>query len=192
MKPILLKKLRWKWNSNPLHKQPGSPYFINQVVAYAHSEAKEYSELTKEELKPFRVKGNGWLLKGKYIEAERCSFESFMLYTRQRLANIGDEEFVKVVIDKGEISRLYEMKWFPEVYYLLAMIDYLSRLHNIQLDSAYDHIRSQKLDSVIYPAGVLMSCEFWGSDEPKRKAEDDSIPEFKHFNIIEPDIRRVV
>lgn len=192
MRPTLLKRLRWKWNSNPLHKQPESPYYLNQVILYAHSEGKEYSELTKEELKPFRVKENRRIMKGKYIGSDRCSFESFKHYTRKRLANIGDEEFVKTVVVKDEIVLLYEMKWYPEAFYLLAMIDYLSRLHNIQVDSRYDHIRSQKLDSIIYPSGVLMSCEFWGADEPKRQAEKDSIPEFRQFNIIEPDIRRVV
>jgi hypothetical protein len=30
------------------------------------------------------------------------------------------------------------------------------------------------------------------SDEPKRKAEKDAIPEFKRFNIIECEVRKVV
>ena len=188
----LLKRLRWKWNSNPLHKQPESPYYINQVVAYAHSEGKEYSDLTKEELKPFRVKDYRRILKGKYIRTDRCSFELFMFYIRQRLANMGDKKFVKIVITKKEIMQLYDMKWYPEAFYLLAMVDYLSKLHNIQIDSGYDQIRSQKLDTVIYPSGVLMSCEFFGTDELKRKAEFDSIPEFMKYNIVETDIRRIV
>ncbi|MBQ7605987.1 MAG: XRE family transcriptional regulator, partial [Firmicutes bacterium] len=75
---------------------------------------------------------------------------------------------------------------------LLAMLDYLSRINDVPICTKYEDIRACKLREPIYPAGVLLTSEVMKSDEPKRIAEEEAIPEFKRFNIIESEVRNIV
>ena len=76
--------------------------------------------------------------------------------------------------------------------YRLAMLDYLSRENNIPICTRYDDIRARRLSKPIYPVGVLLTSKVLKSEEPLRKAEKESIPEFSRFNIIENEVRNVV
>lgn len=58
--------------------------------------------------------------------------------------------------------------------------------------SRYNDLRMSKLEKPIYPVGVLMNSEVMHSDEPLRIAEENAIPEFKKYNIIESEVRNVV
>lgn len=44
----------------------------------------------------------------------------------------------------------------------------------------------------LYPAGILVAGEVLESDKPLRMAEQDAIPEFRRFNIMESEVRDVV
>lgn len=96
------------------------------------------------------------------------------------------------VLETDEIRSLYDKHWYPEALYLLAMVDYLSRENGIPLCTKYDDIRSRKLKTPVYPVGILLASEVLKSDEMKRKAEEEAIPEFLRFNIIENEVRNVV
>ena len=72
------------------------------------------------------------------------------------------------------------------------MLDYLSRINDIPLCTRYNDLRKCKLERPIYPVGVLLYSEVLQSDEPLRIAEEEAIPEFRQFNIIESDVRNVV
>ena len=72
------------------------------------------------------------------------------------------------------------------------MVDYLSRIHDIPLAKEYDEIRCQRLEQPVYPAGILILYRLSKDEEVLRKAENEAIPEFKRFNIIESEIRNVV
>ncbi len=50
----------------------------------------------------------------------------------------------------------------------------------------------RKLKNPIYPVGVLLTSKVMKSDEPKKIAEKEAIPEFRRFNIIENEVRNVV
>ena len=126
------------------------------------------------------------------MQEQRSSFETFKSNTCHHVKDMGDLDFIASVITNNDIRILYEKRWYPEALYLLAMLDYLSRLNGIPICTIYGDIRSQKLKTPIYPIGVLLSSEVLQSDEPIQQAERDAIPEFKRFNIIECEVRNVV
>jgi len=68
----------------------------------------------------------------------------------------------------------------------------MSRENNIPICTKYDDIRTRRLAKPIYPIGVLITSEVLKSEAPLREAEQEAIPEFRRFNIIESDVRNVV
>jgi len=48
------------------------------------------------------------------------------------------------------------------------------------------------LKTMIYPTGVLAICAVTKSDLAKRQAEEEAIPEFMRFNIVESEVRNVI
>ncbi|MBR5368881.1 MAG: helix-turn-helix transcriptional regulator [Lachnospiraceae bacterium] len=127
------------------------------------------------------------------VEADyRSAFETFKSNTCHHVKDMGDLEFVVNTLEKDEIRILYQKKWYPEALYLLAMLDYLSRINELPICTKYNDIRAHKLSKPIYSVGVMLSSEVLKSDEPLRKAERDAIPEFKRFNIFESEVRNVV
>lgn len=123
---------------------------------------------------------------------ERTDFEIFKSNTCHQVKNMGDLDFMIDLLESDKIRRLYDREWYPEALYLLAMLDYLSRINNVPLCTKYDDIRAHKLERPLYPVGVLITGEVLKSDEPVRRAERDAIPEFSRFNIFESEVRRVV
>ena len=126
------------------------------------------------------------------VSEHRASFETFKSNVCHYVKNMGDVDFMIHVLESDEIRTLYERKWYPEALYLLAMLDYLSRENNIPLCTKYDDIRTRRLAKPVYPIGVLITSEVLKSETPLREAEQEAIPEFRRFNIIESDVRNVV
>ena len=126
------------------------------------------------------------------VSEHRASFETFKSNVCHNVKNMGDVDFMIHVLESDEIRTLYERKWYPEALYLLAMLDYLSRENNIPLCTKYDDIRTRRLAKPVYPIGVLITSEVLKSETPLREAEQEAIPEFRRFNIIESDVRNVV
>ena len=122
----------------------------------------------------------------------RSSFEIFKSNICHHVKDMGDLEFIVVVLESDEVRKLYNKHWYPEALYLLAMLDYLSRINEIPLCTKYNDLRTRKLEKPIYPIGVLLNSEVLKSDEPLRIAEQEAIPEFRRFNIIESEVRNVV
>lgn len=58
------------------------------------------------------------------------------------------------------------------------MIDYLSRIHSIQLCTDYDDIRNCKLKELIYLADVIVSYYLTNDSRRLEKSLKDAIPEF--------------
>ena len=125
-------------------------------------------------------------------EEYRSSFETFKSNTCHHVKDMGDIDFMIHLLESDEIRSLYDKHWYPEALYLLAMLDYLSRVNDIPLCTKYNDIRSRKLRTPVYPVGVLLASEVTKSEEIKKKAEKEAIPEFKRFNIIENEVRNVV
>ena len=122
----------------------------------------------------------------------RSAFETFKSNTCHHVKDMGDLDFIVDALEKDEIRKLYNRKWYLEAMYLLAMVDYLSRVNEIPLCKKYNDIRARRLARPVFPAGVEISCEVLKSDEPKLKATREAIPEFLRFNIIESGVRNIV
>lgn len=125
-------------------------------------------------------------------EEYRPSFEVFKSNTCHHVKDMGDIAFIIDVLESDRIRSLYDRHWFPEALYLLAMLDYLSRENNVALCSKYDDLRLMKLSKPVYPEGVIISSKVLKTDLPLKKAEENAISEFKHFNIMENEVRNVI
>ncbi len=125
-------------------------------------------------------------------EEYRRSFETFKSNTCHRVKDMGDIDFMIQVLESDEVLTLYKKRWYPEALYLLAMLDYLSRENDVPICTKYDQLRTCKLKAPIYPSGVLLTSEVLKSEEIKKQAEKEAIPEFRRFNIIESEVRNVV
>ena len=113
----------------------------------------------------------------------RCSFENFKSNTCHHVKDLGDIDFIIETLESDEIRKLYERRWYREALYLLAMIDYLSRLNNLPICTNYNDIRS---------AGIVVSYAATGDESIKEKALANAIPEFLQFNIVESEVRNVL
>ncbi len=122
----------------------------------------------------------------------RCSFDLYKSNVCHQLKELDDIHFIVSVLESNDIRNYYKKKWYPEAFYLLAMLDYISRLNNIPLCTEYDDLRHQKLEKIIYPSSVIAIYAINKDEKVKEKAFEDSIPEFKKYNIVESDIRNVI
>lgn len=119
-------------------------------------------------------------------------FELFKSNVCHRLRELGDTIFVVELLRDNTIRKFYEEGCYRESLYLLGMLDYISLLNGIPLCTSYDDLRRCKLPELLYPAGVLCLCRIQNSDEPKKQALREAIPEFLQFNIVESEVRNVV
>lgn len=122
---------------------------------------------------------------------KRIDFELFKSNVCHRLKELGDYEFVIETLEQDEISNYYKKKWYPESLYLLAMLDYVSRVNQIPLCTKYDDMRNAKLKEPLFPRSVLVSDKITNKNA-KKIAVAEAIPEFLRFNIIESEVRNIV
>lgn len=121
----------------------------------------------------------------------RNSFEVFKSNICHFVKDKGDMSFIIEVLATNEVRSLYERKWYPEAFYLLAMVDYLSRENNVPICTNYNDIRSQRLQEIIYPASALLADAAMKTDKHCKECLKKAIPEFLNFNIVESEIRNV-
>ena len=121
----------------------------------------------------------------------RADFEIFKSNVCHLVKSECELDFIVNVLRKNDIRRYWNKKWYPEAFYLLAMIDYLSRINEIPLCTDYNDIRSHSLKYTLYPKDVVMASKLHPSLDVKEQCMRDAIPEFLRFNIVESDIRNV-
>jgi hypothetical protein len=121
----------------------------------------------------------------------RMPFETFKSNICHLVKDYGDIRFMINILETGKIREYWDKEYYPESLYLLAMVDYLSRLNDIPMCDEYSDIRRAELTDVLYPAGVLIMDAATRSDEYREKSRREAIPEFMRFNIIECEVRNV-
>ena len=126
------------------------------------------------------------------IMEKRSSFELFKSSVCHRLKELGDIDFILDTLQRDEIRTYYQRKWYPESLYLLAMLDYISRLNDVPLCKEYNDLRNAKLDHPIYPASVLAMDAVNNDTQAKENSVREAIPEFLKYNIIESEVRNVI
>lgn len=122
----------------------------------------------------------------------RMDFEAFKSTICHQLKDKGDLGFLIDVLESDNICHYYNLNWYPEAFYLLAMTDYICNHNKIPLCNKYDHIRRQKLAEMIYPRDIILADKLMPEAGIKEKCIKESIPEFLQFNIIESEIRNVI
>ena len=123
---------------------------------------------------------------------KRCSFELFKSNVCHWLKEEGDIDFLIQVLESDLIRKYYNRKWYLESFYLLGMLDYISRINDVPMCSEYDDLRRQRMQEIIYPAGVLLTARVLGDESIKEQALKEASPEILRFNIVESDIRNVI
>lgn len=128
----------------------------------------------------------------------RSRFDTVKSNVCHTLKRLGDIEFMIQVLENQQIDKEFSKQNYIESLYLLAMVDYLSRLHDIELCTNYNKLRHCKLDRKVYPSSIEileMTQKFSSSQQRIRyraEAEKLAIPEFLRHNIIEVDVRNVM
>ncbi len=121
----------------------------------------------------------------------RCSFETFKGNVCHYVKAEGDIDFIIETLESRDIRRYWERQWYPEAFYLLAMVDYLSRENDLPLCEEYDDMRSCSLEEPIFPRDVSLAAKISPELNRKEMCVREAIPEFKRFNIMESEVRDV-
>lgn len=124
-------------------------------------------------------------------EPYRCDFEAFKSSVCHSIKEWDEIEFIIKILESRQIFTYWERKWYPECFYLLAMVDYLSRMNDIPLCKEFDHIRTFTLEKPLYPRDVRLAAKLSSDLDIREKCLQEAIPEFLRFNIIESEIRNV-
>jgi hypothetical protein len=127
----------------------------------------------------------------KKMIQERPNFELYKSNICHRVKNEGDLSFIRNVIISDEVSILFNKGWHVESLYLLAMLDYLSRINDVPLYTSYECLRKAKFSKILFPLGIRVLCIASGNDHYKEESIQESIPEFLRHNIVEAEIRNV-
>lgn len=114
-------------------------------------------------------------------------FESYRSDIQHEILRLGQLNFLLKTLKSNIIQDMYKYNLKMEALYLVSTIDYLSRMNNISLVNTYDKYRKLKCKNVIFPKDLLL-----GSENEKKKAIQDSIPEFIEHNIVEVDFLNVI
>ena len=122
---------------------------------------------------------------------KRTSFETFKSQVRHEVKQLGDINFINEVSRENTITKYWHWGWLYEAFFLLGMVDYLSRIHNIKNDDRYDEYRKYKLPEIVYPMDIQIAAKMGASLDIRRRAIKESIPEFMRYNIVEKEIEDV-
>ena len=125
------------------------------------------------------------------IMAPRPAFELFKSNVCHKLKELGDIDFLIDTIESDDITTYYNRAWYPESLYLLAMVDYISRINDVPLCDSYDEFRKAKLRNTVFPSSVIAAVAVSKDDRIMDRALAESIPEFTRFNIVESEVRNV-
>ena len=88
----------------------------------------------------------------------RPDFEIFKSNVCHRVKDGDELDFIITTLQNDEISKYWNKKWYPEAFYLLAMLDYLSRVNQVPICNNYNDIRRGKLQRLIFPSSVIILC----------------------------------
>ena len=126
-----------------------------------------------------------------YLEP-RPAFDLYRSSVCHRLKELGAVGFLTETIKNGHIETYYKIKWYPESLYLLAMVDYVSRMNGIPLCTSFDPIRKMRLKNTVFPSSIVAAAAVSKDGRIKERAIAESIPEFIRFNIVESEVGNII
>lgn len=123
---------------------------------------------------------------------KRKEFEWFKSEVCHHLKFLGDKAFVLSLIENDYITTLWDIQWYAESLYLLAMLDILSKKYDVPLYNRYDFYRKQKLANPLYPKDVIYKDKLMPELKYRERILNECNPEFLKYNIVEGDIYDVI
>ncbi len=66
------------------------------------------------------------------VEA-RVDFEIFKSNACHLVKDLSDIDYIIETLKSDDVNRYWNKKWYPEAFYTLAMLDYLSSINDIHL-----------------------------------------------------------
>ncbi|MCR5595244.1 MAG: helix-turn-helix transcriptional regulator [Lachnospiraceae bacterium] len=115
---------------------------------------------------------------------------SFALFRSEQchlVKRMGEIDYVINTLESGVIEHYWKLDMRAESFYMLAMLDYLSKRNELPLCEEYNEIRKYKLEKKIYPADTELSNKLLAKDSYK-EALSHAIPEFLEYNIVECEV----
>lgn len=98
--------------------------------------------------------------------------------------------FIEEMLITNIIDEYWKKQEYFQAFYLVACLDYLSRLHHIPIYTKYNYIRQYKLEDMYYPTSIRIKATIMNvSIDDYCK---DAIPEFLKYNIVEGDLFNVI
>lgn len=70
----------------------------------------------------------------------RGSFELYKSSVCHRVKEMGDIDFIIDTLEQDDIRMYYQRGWYRECLYLLAMLDYISRMNSVPVCTKYDDL----------------------------------------------------
>ena len=122
---------------------------------------------------------------------DRVTFETFKSQVCHIVKNKGDIDFIIDTLNNDDVNKYWELKWYPEAFYTLAMLDYLSNENELPLADKYESIRACSLKEPLYPRDIILASKINNNSDLKETAVKEAIPEFMRFNIVERGVRDV-
>ena len=116
-----------------------------------------------------------------------CDFAIFRVEQRHLVNRRGEMNYIIDVLETRRIDSFWKLGMRAEAFYLLAMIDYLSRRNDLPRCSDYDEIRQYKLEKTVYPPDTALTEKLLKKDI-RRDTMKKAIPEFLEFNIVECEV----
>ena len=173
-----------------LSKSSGVPYTTVNDICTGKAQLEKCSAETIYRIAKALEVSMESLLEPRFVK--RSSFELYKSNVCHRLKELGDLDFIIETLESDSIRDYYNRGWYPESLYLLAMLDYISRLNDVPVCTQYNDLRRACLQDTLYPAGVITASIVAGSDDPKKQAKASAIPEFIRFNIVESEVRSII
>ncbi len=121
----------------------------------------------------------------------RYDFEVFRSNINHKIKDTDEIDFIIETLKNDDVGRYWRRRWYPEAFYLLASIDYLSRTNEIPLCSKYDYLRSYSLEKAFYPRDVRLYSKLNKDADIEEACKAAAIPEFARFNIMESELGNV-
>ena len=118
-------------------------------------------------------------------------FEVFKSNIKHEIKELGDYQFLIQVYLEDRVEKYWKSFKRAEALYLVATIDYLSRINDLPLANRYDEYRSFKLEDFLLPKDIVVDSIIHPDSRLKKEVIENAIPEFLKYNIIEVSLRDV-
>ena len=116
----------------------------------------------------------------KECQYTKDDFEIFKSNIGHQVKSMGQLEFLQETLCSDIVEDYWNKDMRLPALYLVAMVDYLSRMNEIPLCSKYHEYRHYRLTEPVYPMSYWAQKKIDASFELK-----DIIPEFEKYGIME-------